>query len=110
VRSKWQWEVNSFEASFCRVSRQVWIQCFSYSYLLFIADTTRKPRPGEVDGKDYHFVEREKMLKEIGANKFIEHAEFSGNIYGTDIIVNCRNFIRGSGKGVVQGNERGTRH
>ncbi|XP_042333202.1 guanylate kinase isoform X3 [Sceloporus undulatus] len=46
-------------------------------------NTTRKPRPGEVNGKDYHFVTREEMQKEIDAGGFIEHAEFSGNMYGT---------------------------
>lgn len=50
---------------------------------LNIIDTTRKPRPGEVDGKDYHFVEKENMIKEVEAGKFIESATFSGNMYGT---------------------------
>lgn len=45
-------------------------------------DTTRKPRPGEVDGKDYHFVEKESMTDEVKAGKFIESATFSGNMYG----------------------------
>lgn len=45
-------------------------------------DTTRKPRPGEVDGKDYHFVEKDDMIKEVEAGKFIESATFSGNMYG----------------------------
>uniref|UniRef100_A0A8C6ZAY3 Guanylate kinase n=3 Tax=Nothoprocta TaxID=8806 RepID=A0A8C6ZAY3_NOTPE len=48
-----------------------------------VSHTTRKPRPGEVNGKDYHFVSREEMQKEIDAGEFIEHAEFSGNMYGT---------------------------
>ncbi|XP_044281065.1 guanylate kinase [Varanus komodoensis] len=48
-----------------------------------VSHTTRQPRPGEVDGKDYHFVTREAMRKEIDAGGFIEHAEFSGNMYGT---------------------------
>uniref|UniRef100_A0A8C4N8K6 guanylate kinase n=1 Tax=Eptatretus burgeri TaxID=7764 RepID=A0A8C4N8K6_EPTBU len=46
-------------------------------------DTTRKPRPGEVDGTDYHFVMRDKMERCIKAGEFLEHAEFSGNLYGT---------------------------
>ncbi|XP_078234534.1 guanylate kinase isoform X2 [Pogona vitticeps] len=46
-------------------------------------NTTRQPRPGEVNGKDYHFVTREEMQKEIDAGGFIEHAQFSGNLYGT---------------------------
>ncbi|XP_040405625.1 guanylate kinase isoform X5 [Cygnus olor] len=48
-----------------------------------VSHTTRKPRPGEVNGKDYHFVTREEMKKEIDAGEFLEHAEFSGNMYGT---------------------------
>jgi len=48
-----------------------------------ISHTTRNPRPGEVDGKDYHFVTREQMKEAISKGEFIEHAEFSGNIYGT---------------------------
>lgn len=32
---------------------------------------------------DYYFVTREEMLKAIGDNEFVEHAEFSGNLYGT---------------------------
>ncbi|KAI7899920.1 guanylate kinase [Cokeromyces recurvatus] len=50
-----------------------------------ISHTTRKPRPGEVDGKDYHFVDLQDMVKEVEAGKFIESATFSGNMYGTSI-------------------------
>jgi len=50
-----------------------------------VSHTTRTPRTGEANGKDYHFVTREHMLKEIDEGKFIEHAEFSGNLYGTSI-------------------------
>ncbi|KAJ3015115.1 guanylate kinase [Thoreauomyces humboldtii] len=48
-----------------------------------VSHTTRSPRPGETDGKDYHFVSRDKMLAEISANHFLEHAEFASNMYGT---------------------------
>ena len=48
-----------------------------------VSDTTRDPRPGEVDGKDYYFVSREEIEKAIANNEFIEHATFSGNTYGT---------------------------
>ncbi|XP_078280266.1 guanylate kinase [Rhinoraja longicauda] len=48
-----------------------------------VSHTTRNPRPGEVNGKDYHFVSREEMLRGIAAGEFIESAEFSGNLYGT---------------------------
>ncbi|XP_043832939.1 guanylate kinase isoform X1 [Dromiciops gliroides] len=48
-----------------------------------VSHTTRSPRPGEENGKDYHFVTREEMQRDIDAGEFIEHAEFSGNMYGT---------------------------
>lgn len=48
-----------------------------------VSHTTRNPRPGEENGKDYHFVTKEVMQQGIGAGDFIENAEFSGNMYGT---------------------------
>ncbi|XP_068835416.1 guanylate kinase isoform X1 [Capricornis sumatraensis] len=48
-----------------------------------VSHTTRDPRPGEENGKDYYFVTREVMQRDIAAGDFIEHAEFSGNLYGT---------------------------
>lgn len=47
-----------------------------------ITDTTRQPREGEQNGKDYHFVTKESMIKEVEEGKFIESATFSGNMYG----------------------------
>ncbi|KAM4605632.1 guanylate kinase isoform 2-T2 [Polymixia lowei] len=46
-------------------------------------DTTRNPRPGEENGKDYHYVTRDVMQAGIDKGDFIENAEFSGNMYGT---------------------------
>ncbi|XP_023671343.1 guanylate kinase isoform X2 [Paramormyrops kingsleyae] len=48
-----------------------------------ISHTTRKPRQGEEDGKDYYYVSRETMQAGIANGEFIESAEFSGNMYGT---------------------------
>ncbi|KAB5578941.1 hypothetical protein PHYPO_G00188270 [Pangasianodon hypophthalmus] len=48
-----------------------------------VSHTTRKPRPGEENGKDYHYVSREDMVAGIAKGEFIESAEFSGNMYGT---------------------------
>ncbi|XP_039985235.1 guanylate kinase 1b [Xiphias gladius] len=48
-----------------------------------VSHTTRQPRPGEEDGKDYHFTTREAMEEGINRGEFIENAEFSGNMYGT---------------------------
>lgn len=74
---------------------------------LIFSDTTRKPRPGEIDGKgnqtfcvclrhvefeknmlfkfslDYHYTTVEKMTKQIENGEFLEHAVFSSNKYGT---------------------------
>ncbi|KAK6465574.1 guanylate kinase [Scheffersomyces coipomensis] len=50
-----------------------------------VSNTTRKPRAGEVDGKDYHFSTIEEFKQAIEDKKFIEWAQFSGNYYGTTI-------------------------
>ncbi|CAH6722496.1 guanylate kinase [[Candida] jaroonii] len=47
--------------------------------------TTRQPRVGEVDGKDYHFTKVEDFKKLIDNKEFLEWAQFSGNYYGTSI-------------------------
>ncbi|XP_029163600.1 MAGUK p55 subfamily member 7 isoform X3 [Nylanderia fulva] len=46
--------------------------------------TSRSPRPGEINGKEYHFVTRENMEEDINAGKFIEYGEYKGNLYGTN--------------------------
>ena len=46
-------------------------------------DTTRSPRAGEEDGREYHFVDVETMKANVAAGMFIESACFSGNLYGT---------------------------
>ncbi|XP_031721099.1 guanylate kinase [Anarrhichthys ocellatus] len=48
-----------------------------------VSHTTRNPRAGEENGKDYHYVTREVMQAGIENGEFIESAEFSGNMYGT---------------------------
>ncbi|XP_063910292.1 MAGUK p55 subfamily member 7 isoform X1 [Zophobas morio] len=45
--------------------------------------TSRQMKPGEVNGKEYFFVPREKMEEDIDASKFIEFGEYKGNLYGT---------------------------
>lgn len=50
---------------------------------LSVSCTTRKPRDGEVDGVNYHFLTRENFENSIKNDDFIEWAEFSGNLYGT---------------------------
>ena len=51
--------------------------CFSTSA------TTRSPRPGEVDGREYFFVSRERFLELVEQDQMLEHAEYVGNFYGT---------------------------
>ena len=61
--------------------------------------TTRAPRPGEVDGVQYHFVSKEQFEKMIAQDEVLEHAEFCGNYYGTprDAVEAMRN----EGKNVI---------
>lgn len=48
-----------------------------------ISCTTRSPRPGETNGKDYHFLSREQFLAKRENGEFLESAEVHGNLYGT---------------------------
>ena len=50
-----------------------------------ISYTTRKPRDGEEDGIDYCFVERAEFERLVKEDKFIEHAEYCGHLYGTPL-------------------------
>lgn len=56
---------------------------FPSAFGFSVSHTTRSSRPGEVEGKNYHYVTRDTFTKMISENRFIEHAEFSGNMYGT---------------------------
>jgi guanylate kinase len=48
-----------------------------------VSATTREPRQGEVDGRDYIFLSRKEFEKWIDEGRFLEWAEYSGNLYGT---------------------------
>ncbi len=48
-----------------------------------VSVTSRTPREGEVDGKDYNFVSREEFQEQVSAKRFYEWAEVYGNLYGT---------------------------
>ena len=50
---------------------------------LSVSATTRDPRPGEEDGREYHFLAPETFADRIAAGDFLEWAEYSGNRYGT---------------------------
>ena len=66
---------------------------------LSISHTTRNPRPGEIDGKDYFFVTNEIFAEMVKEDKFLETAKCHGSFYGTS-----RNFVqkvRGTGKDII---------
>jgi guanylate kinase len=63
---------------------------FSVSY------TTRKPRPEEIDGKDYFFISREEFQKRIEQGEFAEWAENYGNLYGTSLTTMKRKLAQGN--------------
>ncbi len=48
-----------------------------------VSATTRPPRPGEVDGVDYHFLSEAQFDERLAAGDFVEHAAYSGHRYGT---------------------------
>jgi guanylate kinase len=48
-----------------------------------VSATTRAPRPGEADGREYHFMDEPAFRAGIGAGDFLEWVEYSGNLYGT---------------------------
>jgi guanylate kinase len=50
---------------------------------LSVSATTRKPRPGEEDGVDYHFLDDAEFERRVQAGDFVEHASYSGRRYGT---------------------------
>jgi len=54
--------------------------------LVSISHTTRRPRPGEQDGVNYHFVSEEAFLAMLERAEFLEHARVFGNLYGTSSI------------------------
>ncbi len=54
-----------------------------YDTQVSVSHTTRAPRPGEVHGEHYFFVNHDEFRSMIGENAFLEHAEVFGNYYGT---------------------------
>lgn len=54
-------------------------------FVFSVSSTTRDPRPGEVPGRDYHFITRDEFEEMIGRREFVEWAEYGGNLYGTPV-------------------------
>lgn len=54
-----------------------------YNYNISVSATTRSPREGEVDGVNYHFLDKKDFEKRLSNNEFLEYAQVYGNYYGT---------------------------
>ncbi len=54
-----------------------------YNYNISISATTRSPREGEVDGVNYHFLDKKSFEEKLSRNEFLEYAQVYGNYYGT---------------------------
>lgn len=52
-------------------------------YWLSVSATTRNPRAGEIEGKNYYFIDKDEFVNRIESGDFLEHAEVYGNYYGT---------------------------
>lgn len=52
-------------------------------FVYAVSCTTRPPRPGEVHGEDYYFLDEEEFVRRVEAGEFLEHAEVHGRRYGT---------------------------
>ncbi len=68
----------------------------NHNLVYSVSMTTRKIRPGEVDGRDYYFVSKEEFENRIKEGKFLEYAEFVGNYYGTPLDKVNENLDRGN--------------
>jgi guanylate kinase len=64
----------SVVAEIRRSHPQVWLS---------VSTTTRRPRPGETEGVQYHFVDRQEFQRLVEAGEMLEWAEYAGNLYGT---------------------------
>ncbi len=60
-----------------------------------VSYTTRPMRPGEEEGKDYHFVDHERFLRKVEDGSFLEHARVFDNYYGTDRQEVCEQLDQG---------------
>ena len=63
------------------------------NFKISVSHTTRKPRPNEVEGIDYYFINENDFENKIKNNKFYEYAKIFGNYYGTskDSVINLLN-------------------
>ena len=61
------------------------IKSWDANCVFSISATTRKPREGEQDGKDYFFISKDEFRKKVSNGEMLEHAEVFGNLYGSPI-------------------------
>lgn len=54
-------------------------------FVFSVSATTRAPRPGEVDGLNYHFIDKEEFQRRIDENGFLEYTTYCDNYYGTPL-------------------------
>ena len=54
-------------------------------FVFSVSATTRAPRPGEVNGVNYHFIDREEFQRRIDENGFLEYTTYCDNFYGTPL-------------------------
>lgn len=73
-----------------------------------VSHTSRAPRPGEVDGKDYFFVSRAEFEAMIARSEFVEWAENYGQFYGTSATV-LNNMVRGNRDVILDVDPRGAK-
>ena len=66
---------------------------------LSVSVTTRRPRPGEIDGKDYHFIDDARFDAMVAGDELLEWAKVFGNRYGTPRAEDTRNL--GAGRDVL---------
>ena len=59
------------------------IRAWDKNCVFSISATTRKPREGEEDGKDYYFISEEEFNRKVSKNEMLEHAKVFGNLYGS---------------------------
>ena len=59
------------------------LETMGSSLALSVSHTTRNPRPGEVNGKDYHFIDVATFREMVDGDAFLEHAQVFDNFYGT---------------------------
>ena len=59
-----------------KINKNIWVS---------ISCTSRNPRNGEIDGKDYYFITKEQFEEKINNNHFLEYAKYNDNYYGTPL-------------------------